>query len=162
MGVGSSNGASATTLDAAANLRLTKKTQALNFDLGPAYVHWLGRSLVTLRAAPGFGLERYDSVLFVDLALRGALGAGLVVGERTRELRHWSVLPEMEGVMDEGWMSLRRERTVLTLELTGAVEVLGARPVLLTAGVLVGISWFDETFTGERSRQPGPWWLHQR
>jgi hypothetical protein len=153
-GVGSSDGSSVTTVDARASLRVTSKDQALGLALGPSYAHWLGHGVVTLRAEPGLGLGRYDSVLFVEPGLTLGLGTGWVLGERERPIEPWSMIAAMEGA-PVSWTTVRRERRLLTLELTGGVEALGGRPALFHASLLVGIAWFDERYT--RERPPPPW-----
>ena len=157
-GLGTSDGVSLTTAEAQAMLRVTGSSQALNFAVGPAYTRWLGPSLVSFRAAPALGLARYDSVLFVDPSLTAAVGTGLVLGERSRAMRPWGLLPDVAGGLDEprGYETRRRERTVLTLGLTGSVEALGNRPVLLAVGLLVGLSWFDERFVAPAPILPRP------
>lgn len=162
-GVGSSDGGGLTTFDAGASVRVTKRTQSMTGDLGPTFSRWLGPTLLSFSPATGLGFERYAGKAFVDAALHGALTGGFVLDEATTTERPWQfmfgepVLYEVEpGVGPpsklEPHVTVRRRRTVLTLELRGGLEPRFTREPLWTAALLVGLTSVSEVFNVRRPR----------
>ncbi len=163
-GLGSSDGAGLTTFDAGASVRVTKRTQSLAGDLGPAFARWFGPALLSFGPTTGLAVERYAGKLFVDPALHGALMGGLALDESTVSVRPWNFMfgepvPYFEpGAEPQPWLEqyarVRRNRTVLTLELRGGIEPRFTRDALWTAGILVGLTFVSEEFNVRAFRFP--------
>ncbi len=155
-GLGTSDGVDVETLDTGASLRVTERSQSLSADVGPTIAHWFGPATLGLNLATGLGFERYADKLFVDPAFHGAFSGGFVLDESRTRVRPMAIMPDVVdprvgepglGTWRERSCFVRRRRTVLTLELRGGYEPRSTRDPLLTAGVLVGLTFVNEVFS---------------
>jgi hypothetical protein len=163
-GLGSSDGSDLTTFEAGASARVTRRTQAVAADLGPAFARWFGPAFLSFSPTTGVAFERYAEKLFVDPALHGALMGGLALEESTVSVRPWDFMfgepvpyaePGVEpGSFLEHYARVRRKRTVLTLELRAGIEPRFTRDTLWTAGILVGLTFVSEEFNVRAFRFP--------
>jgi len=149
-GAGSSEGNSLTVVEAQARLAIAGRVSALLVGAGPAHVHWAGPIAFTLRAAPMLGVQYFDETVFASAGAHGGLGLGVTLAESERKAPSWYLI-ELPPPKSDSELVVR-ERTLLTLELSGAADA-QARGATLSAGVLVGLAWSEE----QRERPLLPW-----
>jgi hypothetical protein len=154
-GAGSSDEKSATFLEVGGRLLVTERTQALGVGMGPAYLHWLGPSAITASLTPGLGVEHFQQKPFMNFSLNGSLGTGLVLEERVRGDRPWAITPEAVGLPD-GTILLRRDRVVLTLDVTGSIDARTTRQPLYGIGILIGVAKIGERYSIEAPQPAHP------
>lgn len=146
-GAGSGDDDALSVIEAQARLAVTERASAVSVGVGPAHLRWAGPLAFTLRAAPMLGAQWFDRTVFASAGLHGGLGAGLVLDEAEHVLpRIWTIGPPMT---ERETIDYRRDRTLLTLELSGSADV-QARGVTLSAGILIGLAWSEEHLTRER------------
>jgi hypothetical protein len=153
-GAGSSDGEGVTLLELEGRAAVTPRASAISLGLGPAYLRWLGPLALTGRVTPALGAQYFARTPFASAGVHGGLSLGFVL--QTSE-QPWSVGPWPAAMRDPTWLTTVRERTLLTLELTGAVDA-HVRGSTLAAGLLLGIAWSDEQLSKKRADVP-PWFL---
>jgi hypothetical protein len=157
-GAGSSGEQGLTVIEAQARVAVAERASAAAVGAGPAYVRWLGPAALSARIAPMLGAQYFDRTVFASAGLHAGLGAGAVLVETEQVLPRWGPIwatgmPASETETE----SYRRERTLLTLELTFAADA-QARGATLTAGALIGLAWSEEQRVRERPRlRPRRW-----
>jgi hypothetical protein len=154
-GAGSSDDEAITLLEVEGRAALTERTSAISIGLGPAYLHWLGPVGLTGRITPALGAQYFAQTPFASAGVHGGLGVGFVLESSERELRSFGPWPA--ATQGPTWMMVVRERTLLTLELTGAADA-HVHGATLSAGLLLGIAWSDEQLSKKRE-ESAPWFL---
>lgn len=144
-GAGSSDGDGLRVFELEGRAAVTERVSAISVGLGPGYLHWLGPAALTGRVSPALGVQYFDRTVFASAGLHGGLGLGFALEESVHELRRWG--PWMEAA--PAGSIVRRERTLLTLELTAAVDG-HVRGATLATGLLVGIAWSVEQISQPR------------
>jgi hypothetical protein len=155
---GTSDGRTLPVVEAEGRLLLSERTHSLTVGLGPAYLRWLGGHALLASFTPALGAEYFDRTLLASAGLHGGLGWGVTLSEE-RDERSSSGMgwPEMEMGNQTPYVTVSRQRTLLTLELTGAVDA-RSRGVSYAAGLLVGLAWSEEQWTHAAPLRP-PWGL---
>lgn len=157
-GTGSSGDDGLTLLEVEGRAALTERASAISIGLGPAYLHWLGPVALTGHITPAVGAQYFDRIVFASAGVHGGFGLGFVLESSESELRSWGPWPA--ATQGPTWTMVMRERTLLTLELTGAADA-HVRGATLSAGLLLGIAWSGEQLSKKRE-QPAPWFPRYR
>jgi len=134
--VGDSSGRSFLGTEAVARVLATSREQLLGAGLGAAWFGSLGRGLVTLDGTPMLALEHVPGSVLTIGTLRGGLGVGYALEKSTG--RYASPWP------DPSFHHLVKRSTVLTVELTGAIDAPITRGAEYSVSVLVGIARLEE------------------
>lgn len=145
-GAGSSDGEALTVVEAQARIAVAERASAVAVGVGPARLRWLGPLSLTARASPMLGVQYFDRTVFPSAGLHGGLSLGWTMGasqRRSAALRIWAGVPA-----NGRFERYVRERTLLTLELTGAADA-QARGATLSAALLLGVAWSEEQLTRE-------------
>jgi len=150
-GTGSSDDDGLTLLEVEGRAAVTERASAISIGLGPAYLHWLGPVALAGRLTPAVGAQYFDRIVFASAGVHGGLGLGFVLESSESELRSWGPWPA--ATQGPTWTMVMRERTLLTLELTGAADA-HVRGATLSAGLLLGIAWSDEQLSKKREELP--------
>jgi hypothetical protein len=145
-GSGSNEAESLSVIEAQARFAVAERASALAVGVGPAYLRWFGPVAFTVRGAPMLGGQYFDRTVFASAGLHGGLGCGLKIDE-TEQLAPrfgpiWAGIPPPK----HETVSYLRQRTLLTLELTGAADA-HARGATLSVGILLGLAWSEEYVT---------------
>ena len=137
-------------VETAARAFATEQSQVLGLGLGPAWFGTYGPGLVTVDATAMLGAERFDNRLLGLGTLRAGVGGGVVLDGST----HYRLSPwgeEMPGRTNI------EEKTALTLELTGNMDLPFTRERQYSLGLLVGIAWLlQEEYVSGRQYPPVP------
>jgi hypothetical protein len=126
-----------------ARLLVTERTQAASLGAGYAGMRWFGPGLGAFSLTPALGAERVDRKALFNAGLHGGTSFGWQLDERVNErtARPWLRMPDLD--LDH-FVTIERERRVLTLELVGSVDLRGTREPLYALGLLVGLSFLHE------------------
>jgi hypothetical protein len=145
-GGGSSDGEALTVVEAQARIAVAERASAVAVGLGPAYLSWFGPLSLTVRGAPMLGVQYFDRTVFPSAGLHGGLALGMTMGASERRSVSWRIWADVP--VDGRYERYVRERTLLTLELTGAADA-QVRGATLSAALLLGVAWSDEQLTRE-------------
>ncbi len=145
-GVGTSDFESVGLLEYEARLLVTERTQAGSLGAGYAALRWLGPGLAGVSLTPALGAERIDDKALFNAGLHGGASFGVTLDERVseRRARPWMAMPDADLGDNARFIRVRRERSVLTLELMGSVDLRGTREPLYVLGLLLGLTWTHE------------------
>lgn len=152
-GAGSSDGDSVTLLEVEGRAAVTERASAISVGLGPAYLRWLGPVALAGRITPALGAQYFARAPFASAGVHGGLSIGLVLESSQSERRSWGPWPA--ATQGRTGIMVGRERTLLTLELSGAADA-HARGATLSAGLLLGIAWTDEQWA-KKGEELAPW-----
>lgn len=154
-GAGSSDDDGVRLLEVEGRVAVTERASAISVGLGPAYLRWLGPVALTGRITPALGAQYFSRTPFASAGVHGGLSVGFVLESSEHELGSFGPWPAV--ARDPTWSVVGRERTLLTLELSGAADAHG-RGATLSAGLLLGIAWSDEQLRKKRE-EPPVWFL---
>jgi hypothetical protein len=127
-------------LEAAARALATERSQVLGFGFGPAWFGTFGRGLVTVDATAMLGAEHFDDRLLALGTLRAGVGGGVTFARSTKYRNSFWGEP-----FPGGGYTTQISRTVVTLELTGNMDLPFTRAPQYSLGLLVGIARLSQS-----------------
>lgn len=146
-GIGTSDFDSIGIAEYEARLLVTEETQALSLGAGYSGMKWWGSGLAFVNLDPALGLEITREKPLGNAGLHGALGFGFTFDEqRSQRPVHWrpDVVDPCPFRDCSVFQTIERNRSLITLELTGSADLRGTRQPLYTLGLLLGVTFTNE------------------